>query len=250
MTKPKTKMTIQQKIQALLALATSPNEGEAAAAMDKAQELLAKHNLSMKDVVSEEGASKYKIVQGKVGDVFAHKRTLGVAIAKLYFCKYFYSVVHAESKGGNTYKREQHCFAGEQHNLDIASIMFDYLVVTIDRLAKEAADQLEDKSKYWGFQTAFKTAAAIRVGNRVMDKIRACTAPTTPGGNLPALASLYDRSDSEIRAFLESQMSLSVGKTKKQMYDAAGLRAGRVAGDSIGLDTQIGGGKNTTHLLT
>src|SRR3990172_1279973 len=245
MTKPKTKMTIQEKIRALIALAASPNENEAAAAMDKVQALLAKHNLSIKDVTDATSAAKFKITQGKVGDVFAHKRQIGVAVGKMYFCKYFYSVVHVQSKGKNMYKRERHCFAGEEHNLDIANMMFDYIVATIDRLAKEAADQIEDKKKYWSFMTAFKTAAAHRVADRVMAKIQAVTAPTTSGGNLPALASLYDRADSEIRAFLESQMSLSPGKTKKQMYDAAALRAGRVAGDSIGLDTQIGGGGNT-----
>lgn len=250
MTKPKQKLTIAEKIKALLALATSPNENEAASAMEKAQELLAKHNLSMKDVTSAEAADRFKISHGKVGDVFAHKRQLGHAIGKLYFCKYFYSVVAAESKGGNVYKREQHCFAGEPHNLDIAVMMFDYLVTTIDRLAKEAADQMEDKKKYWSFQTAFKTAAAHRVATRVMEKIQACTAPTVTGGKLPALASLYERADSEVSEFLASQLNLQAGKVKKQLYDAAGLRAGRIAGDSIGLDAQIGGGTNTTHLLS
>lgn len=250
MTKPKTKLTISEKIKLLLDLAANnSSETEASAAMEKAQDLLAKYNLSIKDVMLEGQFKKYQVVFGKVGDVFAHKRTLGVAIGKMYFCKYFYTVVNTESKGKNVYKREQHCFAGETHNLEIANMMFDYLAKTIDRLAKGAADQMEDKQRYWSFQTAFKTAASARIAGRIREKLLACTTPAKPGGNLPALASLYDRADKEISEFLESQMQLTSTPAKKQMYDAAGLQAGRAAGDSIGLDTQIGGTKDATHLL-
>ena len=46
------------KIQKLLALASSSNENEAQAAMMKAQEMLAKYKLSMKDVQSKHPESK------------------------------------------------------------------------------------------------------------------------------------------------------------------------------------------------
>lgn len=237
------KTTIQERIKALIALASSPVEAEATAAMEKAQELLAKHNLSMSEVLAA-GEKKFVIVDSAVGDIFAHKRKIGAAVAKLYFCKYFFRVVPKLSKKGTPYNRECASFAGEQHNADIALMMFNYLVKTIDRLAKEEADKLEDKKKYWSFQTAFKTAAAQRVAVRIMDKIKTSTAPTTTttttgGSNLPALASLYDRSQKEVSEFLETQIELTTKKPKAQKYDLQGLVAGHAAGDKIGLDTQV-----------
>ncbi len=231
--------TIQEKIQKLLALATSPVEAEATAAMEKAQELLAKHNLSMADVLKSGSEKKFVIVEAKVGDIFAHKRRLGQAVGKLYFCKYFFRVIPTQSKRKNVYNREQHCFAGEQHNADIALMMFNYLSDTIDRLAKEGADKMDDKKKYWSFQTAFKTAASRRLAERIMEKLQAATAPSTSSGNLPALASLYDRAQSEIDDYLDSMMSFTITKTKKQKYHTGGYVAGHAAGNKIGLDTQV-----------
>jgi len=239
MTTPKTKLTPAQKIQALLNLATSPNEAEATAAMEKAQELLAKYNLSMADVVKS-GEKKFAIMKTKITDVFAHKRRVGVAVGKLYFAKHYFEVVPTQSKSKNVYNRERHCFAGEQHNADIALMMFEYLIKTIDRLAKEAADRMEDKKKYWSFQTGFKTACAQRVYERMMDKLQTSTAPASPGGNLPALANLYNQTQQEVTEFLENELGgLKSVKNRPQNYDRDGMIAGRKAGDSIGLDAQI-----------
>lgn len=245
MTTPKTKLTPAQKIQALLNLAASPNEAEATAAMEKAQELLAKYNLSMADVVKS-GEKKFTIVKTKVTDVFAHKRRVGVAVGKVYFAKHYFEVVPTQSKRKSVYNRERHCFAGEQHNADIALMMFEYVIKTIDRLAKEAADRMEDKKKYWSFQTGFKTACAQRVYERLIEKLQTVTAPATPGGNLPALANLYNTTQQEVANFLESELGgLKTVPNKKQNYNLDGMLAGRKAGDSIGLDAQLTSSKPT-----
>lgn len=249
MTTPKQKLTPAQKIQALLNLATSPNEAEATAAMEKAQELLAKYNLSMADVVKS-SEKKFTIVKTKVTDVFAHKRRVGIAVGRVYFAKHYFEVVPTQSKSKNVYNRERHCFAGEQHNADIALMMFDYIIKTIDRLAKEEADKLEDKKKYWSFQTGFKTACAQRVYERLIEKLQTVTAPAKPGGNLPALANLYNTTQQEVTEFLESELGgLKSVKARPQNYDLDGMRAGRKAGDSIGLDAQITNGSNPAGLL-
>lgn len=241
---------VAEKIKKLIALASSPNEAEATAAMEKAQELLAKHNLSMERVLKT-SEKNFIIHEGLVGDIFAHKRRLGVGVAKLYFCKHFFRTVHVESKRKkNVYTREQHCFAGEAHNVAVAASMFDYLSKTIDRLAKEAADKMEDKKKYWSFQTAFKTACAQRIYERISDKLHEARTPTaSSGGNLPALASLYDRSEAEVEEFLASLMSFKNVKTKAQKLHLGGMVAGRQAGDSIGLDSQITAESKSSGLL-
>jgi hypothetical protein len=55
----KSRMDIIEKIQKLLALATSDNENEAQMAAKRAQELLLKYNLKLTDVELEEGEEKY-----------------------------------------------------------------------------------------------------------------------------------------------------------------------------------------------
>ena len=57
-------MDIKDRIQKLLALSVNPNENEAKAALLKAQELMAKHKLSMADF---ETAPESEVVQYNTG---------------------------------------------------------------------------------------------------------------------------------------------------------------------------------------
>lgn len=89
---------IKSKIVKLLALADSPNENEAKAALLKARELMAQHKLSMSDVVPE----TQPVVRETIG-IFCTKMTdqwavsLGRLIAGHYCCVLFRRQYH---KGG------------------------------------------------------------------------------------------------------------------------------------------------------
>ena len=56
-----------EKISKLLALASSPNEHEAALAAEKAAELLAKHNLSVADLGQDKDEDITKSIVDKTG---------------------------------------------------------------------------------------------------------------------------------------------------------------------------------------
>lgn len=91
---------IKDKIAKLLALATSPNEKEAQAALLKARELMARHKLRPEDC--QEGTDA-KVVMKTIGvectkltDTWA--LTLGSVIGKRYCCKVYRSHAHNAKK--------------------------------------------------------------------------------------------------------------------------------------------------------
>lgn len=91
---------IREKVAKLLALATSPNEQEAQAALLKARELMAKHKLRPEEC--QEGQDTRVIVQTigvectKMTDTWA--LALGGIIGKRYCCKVFRHHAHGAKK--------------------------------------------------------------------------------------------------------------------------------------------------------
>lgn len=245
---------VLEKVKKLVALSKSSNEHEAALALERAQALLAEYNLSIADIEKDESNPDFIISRSPVQDSMPYRRQVGHNISLLYFCTYFYEAVPAMSKRGNVYTRDRHCIVGAQHNVVVAQMMFDYLVKAIDRLAREGAAEV-GKEAYWSFQTAFKVACTSRLCARIKERIAQARAGTTPttnkSGGLPALADLYDRTQADIKAFLDKLMGDDLKELNPRggKYDLEGAMAGMIAGDSIGLDTQLTGTKAGAHLL-
>jgi hypothetical protein len=119
-----------EKIQKLLALSESSNENEAKIAMLKAQELLAKHRFSLKEVqeykifsnVIKEKRSNISFRQGK------WKAKLGHLIAENFGCYQYYKV-----KKTNTIT-----FFGKEEDILVCNIVLEYavdcIVGTVKRL--------------------------------------------------------------------------------------------------------------------
>ena len=107
------------KIQKLLALASSSNENEAQAAMMKAQEMLAKYKLSMKDVQSKHPESKaVKRCTAVTFTKAAWKGRLASVIAD-NFCCYMYLL---------TARSHQVVFMGLPEDAETAASVFEYAV--------------------------------------------------------------------------------------------------------------------------
>jgi hypothetical protein len=119
---------IIEKIKKLLALSESSNENEAKVAMLKAQELLAKHKLSMKEV---KGFKIYNsaIKEKKSSVSFTKakwKATLSRLIADNFGCyRYF------KSKGTNTI-----AFFGREEDIIVCNIVLEYAVDCIHSVVK------------------------------------------------------------------------------------------------------------------
>lgn len=114
--------SITNKIRKLLALSTSPNENEAKTAMLKAQDLMVKHSLTMRDVEIEEqqepdvtvGVTTHTYTQAK------WKPALANVIAHNFRC---HSVGRRQQGRG---KSTRICFVGLEDDVDIAMAVYSY----------------------------------------------------------------------------------------------------------------------------
>jgi ElaB/YqjD/DUF883 family membrane-anchored ribosome-binding protein len=228
------------RIRKLLALSTSSNENEAAAAAEKAQALLAEHNLSMFDVKASDGDDMMKdIIIDNTIVTSSHpwRRPLGSAVAQLYFCTYYYTTRRGSSVN-------IHSFVGADHNVMVAVMMFKYLLETIDRLAQQGARQVP-KSEQSPYRVAFRSACTVRLCARIRDRINAAKRGEIKGegGNALVLASLYDRTKIVLDQFIDKRVGpMRTAKSKLQtLIHAKGGTEGFAAGNTIGLDDQVAG---------
>jgi hypothetical protein len=225
------------KVAKLLALSTSPNEHEAAAAMEKAHSLLADHNLSMSQVKlpGTESADPvgHATAESKIGAPWI--RAIWQSTAKLYFCDYAYS------KGRN--HNTNHWVIGTAANSATACQMAHYFTETVIRLSNEAAkthDDTFDVSK-GVFIANFRKGCSNRLAIRMRDKRMEAeeTPVTSDGSNLPAI---YKDTAAQNQDYMKNELGTKEGKSRAvSVTHNAGYRAGSNAGNSVGLDTQIGG---------
>lgn len=225
-------------INALLAKArdASVTEAEATAFIEKAHELLSKHNLEMQDLEIK-GMSDVNVVAHRVDKAhWQWEVLLHTYVGKLYFCKVFRHRFVNQYKSGKRYVELGYTYVGRQHNVDIALSMSHYLIATVRRLA----------SKHDGNRLDFAKGCANRLAWR-LDEL--ATAKRTPApSNTPALTggntlpALYNAEDARNAAKLE-EMKISLGEPKQHRppKEYVSYRAGVIAGDDIGLDPQVGG---------
>lgn len=154
-------------INKLLALAKDggATEAEASLAAEKAQDLMTQHNLSMANIEAAGGQSGDDGQRVKDGishrQVYKWQRTLMKALAELNFC-------YCQEKF--EYRRSQSVFdgytlIGRAANVASTRVMFDYLLQTIDRVAK---DEVQDPAQYFTrYAHSFKEGCADRVIERL-----------------------------------------------------------------------------------
>lgn len=237
---------IVERVKKLLALSASSNEHEAALAAEKAQELLAAHNLSMSEVETKDSEGG-QITE--TGTDYQHpkvwERPLRHAVARLYFCTYYCAQGTFSGK-----RQERHFTVGEPHNITVAVLMADYLVKTVDRLAwTECKIVAKDEQKR--FRVSFRNACAMRLVIRLEKKRKAMMeAPTktTTGTTLPALMSLYEKANQLTTSFMNNKEGMKTSRNTLKMGHLLGALTGNRAGDQISLDAQVGTESNRSKL--
>jgi hypothetical protein len=132
--------SIMVRVQKLLALAgNNPNEAEATLAMQRAQELLAQHNLTLAQInenVRATGGStnpaekrtKEKLTRSAM---FKYQRRMWEALAKANFCEYM-AIKQYHSSG--IYSNHMHFMVGREDNVTTVKLMGEYLESTVNRL--------------------------------------------------------------------------------------------------------------------
>lgn len=165
---------VVRKIQLLLQLAerAKGNETEAAAAMAKAQELLAKYNLDLATVQDKvvnggtnnqnDALAKRDYAVTKRSAMYQWQRNLVRAIAEANYCKYWTAEVKEElyiPKSKRKYEDDdakqmrwvkRHKVLGRTANTTVVMIMVDYLMDTIERLLPyPQAERLSRSANSW-----------------------------------------------------------------------------------------------------
>jgi hypothetical protein len=246
------KEDIIERVRKLLALAQNEGatEHEAALAAEKAQAMLAAHNLSLSDVHEDKDeGTKIEMDREVMTDPMPWARPLRSAVADLYFCSYVFNVVKQPDPkrtydGYRAYDR--HWYIGERHNILVAQMMSDYLVKTGRRLAYQASKEHYGR-EVASFITSFLNAFAGRMCQRIADRKAASMARATPvegGTQLPALRSLYEQSQDLRKQFIEQEVPGVKPHNRSLLSRShAGHAAGRKAADSVSLDAQVGHSK-------
>jgi ElaB/YqjD/DUF883 family membrane-anchored ribosome-binding protein len=253
MTDEQTKML--DKVRKLLALSRSPNENEAASAAAKAHALLAEYNLSISDldVTASADEDQFVLDRDMTTDSTPWRRRIAAAVAKLYFCKYFFQHYREPTINRTTgyIRHDIHSFVGARHNVDVAKLMFAYLSDTVARLANEGSKTVPtgERSRY---VTSFKAACSMRLVQRIMERYEAAKrgeVKTESGSNLPALLNTYLTVQNQLDAFISKEVGrLGQSRSRATLSHGKGMMDGRRHGDSIGLDPQVGAGRRSNLL--
>ena len=121
-----TNADVHEKVRKLLALSESPNEAEAASALEKASMLLIKHNLSMGDVIYKEVPEKPQPFLVSDTSLSPWAELLINNVTELNFCTTI-QVNHTD--------KTIYTIIGRPINVTVSLQLIDYLVETIKRVS-------------------------------------------------------------------------------------------------------------------
>jgi hypothetical protein len=230
---------IIEKIKKLFAKANdaSVTEEEALAYMNKAQELLATHNLDMSSLREEDEVSTMDktVIETSYGHI-RWRASLLVAISKLFFCKgYIHNTLNKKGK-----PTKKFVIAGKEHNRAIASSMLDYLEKTVVRLSLNFSSDANERYH-------FEKGCGMRLAVRINDKIKEMNNAQNNGekSNLPAL---YSQELALVDDFL-SDINFKNGQNRRVYFNDA-ANAGAKAANNISLNNQLGGNKNSHSYIS
>lgn len=245
---------LADRIRKLLALAgNNPSEAEAASAMERAAALMTEHNLTMAEVEAL-GSADRRVEQRYEGQRGRQTwaRSIWGAVARLNFCFYFYhrpsprggfERVAGGTKWVDPHRGDLHVVIGMRANVVSTQVMAQYLIETIDRLARECPDIRGPHDHY-----AFKMGCARRLAERLrqLRESRLSSerrqAPEGRAGGLPALARSYQAHEIANRAMFEKIYGYQLGGGKGYYTVPSNVGAyarGHAAGDGIRLDSQV-----------
>jgi hypothetical protein len=163
-----TKEEVLSKVGKLFGLSNSPNENEAALAATKARELLARHNLSIADLPTDEIKSAIAPTESSVsvGKVVKNwVKGLLIHVADGFECQHIIRRRH----GSNTILS----FIGAPADAEVAVYTFQFLYRQLHRLVERALPKLKRENKGWSaaaLRHAYLDGAVKRIGERFREQ--------------------------------------------------------------------------------
>lgn len=225
-------MTVEDKvlerIKKMIALGndSAATEGERDTALRMAYNLLAKHNLTITDLPGDQ-SNEVRERQDIVISADKWARSLAHAVAKLFFCRYFYSSTGTSGK-------DKHCFVGRQSNVITARYMSEFLIKSVKR---EATARYKSPTSPHGRSFCVGTTDSIR---KRVDQMLQQDTESTPGTAL-ALVGVHKREDAANEKWLEQEgLALTKAKPRADTSLRAGaFYDGRDFGKTVSLNQQV-----------
>lgn len=207
-----------KKLKKLLALARrGGTEAEGRTAMEKVQELLSKHSLSLADI----DAPDDPLIVATLSALKDYKKILLLAAGRLCMAQLFCSKTHVK----------QIYLVGLKSNVDAAILLNGYLNQSLSRLIK---DQPSDAHFRKSFRNAFAARIAIRV-DQLIDQATNKTVIQESTGKELIIGSIYDTAFEEINRHFktEGEQGITLGA------DGYGGLHGDAAARTVNLSKQI-----------
>ena len=227
---------VLDRIKKMLALGndSAATEGERETALRMAYNLLAKYNLTINDLPSdqqqEEGRERADIVIYKA--IWA--RSLAHSIANLFFCKYYFT---------RALNRDNHFCSGRSSNVVTASYMADHIVRSIK---KEAGQRYAVWTSPEG--RSFCVGAAATIRQRIAEMLEKDTESTV--GSALALIAVRKTEAIANDAWLAGEgVRLVSKKARASRVQGEAYGDGRAFGATVSLAAQVGARNNAVKLL-
>ena len=216
---------IIDKIKKLLALSTSSNEHEAALAMKNANRLLMEHNLSMSDVTEVDLGN---IVENEVLSpqmITPWKLTLLNTVMRLNNCQIILNSHGVYGKGG----KRSVVAIGKEHNIMVSVAMYEYLLTTLKRMAKQAG-----LSNSRMFEDGFTHAVCEKINDIITERNKKQNEFDTQCTALVVVES------AAVQKFIkEKHSNLETKNMRTSITDRQNYAKGHMAGQSVSLNDQI-----------
>ncbi|HKL85343.1 MAG TPA: DUF2786 domain-containing protein [Treponemataceae bacterium] len=213
---------ILEKVKKLMALGNSPSEAEAASAIAKARELLARHGLSMTDVE----AHSPEIVEG----VLFEKQRLRSWEAQLIHVvtrATFTQALHVR-KG----KTSHVLLIGREVNTIAAKDLFEYLHLVVLKLGRANSSKVAHLE-------SFKCGVVQRIGERLKYKEEESQKFDSEKEERSLVPLMDKTAEKENKDFISEKYGKTSTKKSGRRVDAGSYYKGIEAGEKVSLNRQI-----------
>lgn len=228
--------TIISRIQKLFALGASPNENEAAAALEKAHVLLREYNLSMADLPSE-NKTDAKITESVYATEQKTRQWCTIIIngvCKANYCAVYLVPRKIDSGRIRATYEWQIRIVGREHNVAGAIAMADYLIGVVDRLSK----------KYNGHErNSYRQGVAATLYARLLAMAKADKQSTDA-----QTTALVVREDRAVDDYLHA-LNLLKHRGSTSIASNFAFGQGRADGQLVSLNRQVNGSQSASGLI-
>lgn len=232
---------VLDRVRKMLALANdaAATEGERDNAMRMAYATLAKHNLDMADVGSNQ-TQEVREEQMSRMSAYPWARAIAHSVAGLFFCSYYY----ARAGGASAH----HYFVGRQSNAITANEMAQYIISSVFKeLRQRFPSQTAPQAR--AFATGVADALRVRCYRLRKEAEQASQVAQAGTGRELVLASLYDQEQKANQAWMDANVGeLVTQKDRSHAASGSAYNAGISHGKSISLNNQIGTAANSKTL--